>query len=313
MPENVAEARQWLTVAIDDEVKRLTMIRRTASSSPTLTGPKLPPGWRSRPAPKETACAGMTCRATVCLIRAIGKFVEVRNASIAGTFNLLDYDLDELKECDHPSDPNAGTHADPIGDSSESGDGQAEVAGPANDEAVRAGVDNETAGDWIWDQVAKLAPIRAEDLRKLNEECRNEGQDIKAAARRSRRVANKNGTRASDQVQSEEPPTMVAGVCDPGVPTTPANVAAVCDPDLPERPASQRPATMRGRSPRRLKNPRATRKRAISRYASEARNRLLQVLHLIAVVTMIKFCETNPLSSSLFRQWAKRAITRVLR
>jgi hypothetical protein len=87
------------------------------------------------------------------------------------------------------------------------------------DETFESEIDRERASKWLWDQVAVLAPIRAEDLRKLNEECRQEEREAKAAARRSRRLERKNGRRGSDVVQSEVKPTIVAEVCDPGVPT----------------------------------------------------------------------------------------------
>jgi hypothetical protein len=293
MPENVAEARRRLTVAIDDEVNRLTRIRAHRQQFADLD-------WAEAPARLafETGTEGDRLRRydlsrDRVLIRAIGKFVEVRNASIAGTFNLLDYDLDELREFDDPPNPNACVHAAPNGELGESRNGQAEVTGlvrdenvvgpcadlateadgsenvaapipesakscdeeqilrnepivfvsgpspvvrcevetfdepsapktagrdnptnePAlaadseygrsgeptavasdrNDSAVLAQEDNEKASKWIWDQVAKLAPIRAEDLRKLNLERRIEERAAKAAARRSRRRERRNG------------------------------------------------------------------------------------------------------------------------
>jgi hypothetical protein len=87
-------------------------------------------------------------------------------------------------------------------------------------EAFEAAIDRERASKWLWDQVAILAPIRAEDLRKLNEECRQEERKAKAAARRSRRLGYRNGKpkRRSDTVGCEVTPTIVAGACDPGVP-----------------------------------------------------------------------------------------------
>jgi hypothetical protein len=202
------------------------------------------------------------------LIRTIGKFVEVRNASIAGTFNLLDYDLDELMEFDDPRDPQSCIHAAPLADVGISLDGQAEVeafgshenveetrpdvsspasvpgksdsptadseescddnqilrneanvefvSGPLSvvrckietthepcmpdadmnakdDQDHAAELDREKASKWLWDEVARLAPIRAENLRKLNEECRQEEQQAKASARHIRRRGDKKG------------------------------------------------------------------------------------------------------------------------
>jgi hypothetical protein len=269
MPENVAEARRWLTVAIDDEVNRLTQIRAHRQQFADLD-------WAEAPARLafETGTEGNRLRRYDLsrdreLIRAIGKFVEVRKASIAGTFNLLDYDLDELREFDEPKNLNDGSHAAPSGDLGDSRNAQAEVAGVVRDQnvadprpdlatgadgsemlaapilesakscddeqilrnepnsfvscplsVVRCKVETEEAGNWIWDQVAILAPIRAEDLRKLNEECRQEEREAKAAARRSRRVEQTNRPRGSDLTQSAVTPTTVAGVCDPGVLTT---------------------------------------------------------------------------------------------
>jgi hypothetical protein len=86
------------------------------------------------------------------------------------------------------------------------------------DETFESEIDRERASKWLWDQVAVLAPIRAEDLRKLNEECRQEEREARAAARRSRRVAQTNRPPACAVVHSDETPTTV--VCDPGVPTT---------------------------------------------------------------------------------------------
>jgi hypothetical protein len=341
MPENVAEARRWLTVAIDDEVNRLTRIRAHRQQFADLD-------WAEAPARLafETGTEGDRLRRydlsrDRVLIRAIGKFVEVRKASIAGTFNLLDYDLDELREFDEPKNPNDGILADPSGNVGNSRNGQAEVTGfvrdqnvadprpelateadgsgkiaapipesaegcddgailrnepksfvsgplsvvrceaetadesdatgavarenAANefmlandgeddknvrlsagmndaDETFESEIDRERASKWLWDQVAILAPIRAEDLRKLNAECRQEEREAKAAARRSRGLERKNGPRGSDVVQSEVKPTIVAGACDPAVPTTvglteagynATIVAAVCDPAVP--------------------------------------------------------------------------------
>jgi hypothetical protein len=337
MPENVAEARRWLTVAIDDEVNRLTRIREHRQQFADLD-------WAEAPARLafETGTEGNRLRRYDLsrdreLIRAIGKFVEVRKASIAGTFNLLEYDLDESREFDEPRNRNKGVHAAPSGDLGRSSNGQAEVTGlvrdqnvadprpdlateahgcgkmaapipesaegcddnqilrnepksfvsgplsvvrckvetadepaasredAANestvaadgeddknvglsagtndaDEAFEAEIDRERASKLLWDAVARLAPIRAEDLRKLNEEWRMEEREAKAAARRSRRLERKNGPRRNDMVQSEVTPTIVAAVCDPGVPRTAGLteagynatiVAAVSDPAVP--------------------------------------------------------------------------------
>ena len=146
------------------------------------------------------------------LIRAIGKFVDVRKASIGGTFDLLDFDLDELREFDEPPDPNASTHADPMGDSSESVDGQAEVRGSANDENIvcpRPDLAESVSGPLFVDRCEDENPVQpgAPSAIVLED--------------------------AGDKVQSEVAPTTVAGVCDPGVLTIPAYVTAACDPDVP--------------------------------------------------------------------------------
>jgi hypothetical protein len=315
MPKNVVEARKWLTVAIDDEVNRLTRIRAHRQQFADLD-------WAEAPARLafETGTEGDRLRRydlsrDRVLIRAIGKFVEVRKASIAGTFNLLDYDLDEMREFDEPRNRNDGVHAAPSGDLGDSRNGQTEVTSLVRDESVvgpcadlateadcsgktaapipesakicddgailrnepnsfvsgplsvvrckvetadepaasredaanestvaadgeddknvglsagmndadetfESEIDRERASKWLWDQVAILAPIRAEDLRKLNAECRQEEREARVAARRSRGLQNKNGPRRSAVVQSDETPTTVAAVCDPGVPTT---------------------------------------------------------------------------------------------
>jgi hypothetical protein len=306
-------------VAIDDEVNRLTRIRAHRQQFADLD-------WAEAPARLafETGTEGDRLRRYDLsrdreLIRAIGKFVEVRKASIAGTFNLVEYDLDELREFDEPRNPNDGSHAAPRGDVRHSRNGQAEVtsfvrdqnvadprpelateadgsgkmaapipesaegcddgailrnepnsfvSGPLSvvrceaetadesdatcavarenaanestvaadgvdgknvglsagmndaDETSESEIDRKRASKWLWDQVAILAPIRAEDLRKLNAECRQEEREAKAAARRSRRVAQTNRPPASVVVHSDETPTTVAGVCDPAVPTT---------------------------------------------------------------------------------------------
>ena len=51
-----------------------------------------------------------------------------------------------------------------------------------DDENLEAEIDREKASKLLWDEVAMRAPIRAEDLRKLNEECRKEEQEARAAA-----------------------------------------------------------------------------------------------------------------------------------
>jgi hypothetical protein len=74
-----------------------------------------------------------------------------------------------------------------------------------NDEAGLAQNDNEKASKWIWDQVAKLAPIRADDLRKLNQERRIEERAAKAAVRRSRRHDRRIGQRARQKTLAANP------------------------------------------------------------------------------------------------------------
>ncbi len=62
-----------------------------------------------------------------------------------------------------------------------------------DDKNVEAHIISEKASKSSWDAVAMRVPIRAEGLRKLNEECRQEEQETKAAARRSRRRRGKIG------------------------------------------------------------------------------------------------------------------------
>jgi hypothetical protein len=65
---------------------------------------------------------------------------------------------------------------------------------PAETEAVRA-------SQSVWDEVAKLAPLRSEDLRKLNEECRREEE---AEAARRWNSGGQNNGKPGDQPHSTE-------------------------------------------------------------------------------------------------------------
>ena len=62
-----------------------------------------------------------------------------------------------------------------------------------DDADVETAIDREKASKLISDEVAMRVPIRAEDLRKLNAECRQEEQEARVAARRSRRRRGKIG------------------------------------------------------------------------------------------------------------------------
>ena len=62
-----------------------------------------------------------------------------------------------------------------------------------DDKNLEAEIDREMASKSLWDEVVRRVPIRAEDLRKVNEECRQEEQETRAAGRRSRRRRGKIG------------------------------------------------------------------------------------------------------------------------
>ena len=267
MPKNAAEARRWLTVAMEAEVNRLTLIRAERLRFAQADRDEAPARLAFETGTEGDRLRRYDLSRDRVLIRTIGKFVEVRNASIAGTFNLLDYDLDELMEFDDPRDPQSCIHASPLADVSNSRSGQPDVnacvsdenvveprpdaARPANmpgksdsptadseescddDQILRneanaelvsgplsvvrceietthepctpnadmnakdnqdlaAELARDEGGKLIWDEVARLALIRAENLRKLNEECQNEEREASAAARRARRRGRKN-------------------------------------------------------------------------------------------------------------------------
>ncbi len=62
-----------------------------------------------------------------------------------------------------------------------------------DDENAKTEIDREKAGKLIWDEAVLRAPIRAEDLRKMNEESRKDAQEARAADRRSRRRGKRSG------------------------------------------------------------------------------------------------------------------------
>jgi hypothetical protein len=202
MPENATEARRWLTMAIEEEVSRLTLIRAQRQRFADVD-------WAEAPARLafETGTEGDRLRRYDLsrdreLVRAVGKFLDVRKASVAGTFDLLDYGLDAVMEFDGPHDPTASHRAAPpcdIGPSTLAADGgsgksvELSAGSIDTDEDLEAQVDREKASRLLWDEVARRAPSPTEDLRKLNEESRKEAKEARAAAGRSRPVEHEHG------------------------------------------------------------------------------------------------------------------------
>ena len=204
-PKNVAEARRWLTVAMDAEVNRLTLIRAERQRFAEADRAEAPARLAFETGTEGDRLRRYDLSRDRVLLRTVSEFVDVRKASIAGTFNLSDYDLDELTDFE---DHQACSHAAPLADSEMSRFGQADVGtlepvdepcepnaavNGTDDVDALAEIERERASELLWEQVASLAPIREEELRKLNEECQRDEQEASAAARRSRPRAPRNG------------------------------------------------------------------------------------------------------------------------
>jgi hypothetical protein len=180
-PEGGEQARLWLTGVIEGEMKRVRDIRAELEQIALADAAEAPARLTY-----EIGLEGDKHRRYVLanerlVSKTANDFFKARTMSETGAFDFAESVSGPLSDVsgqveliDEPLAPNDATN-------------------DRDDEDLAAEIDREKAGSLLWDAVAMRAPIRAEELRKLNEECRNEEQEARAAARRSRPRGDKNG------------------------------------------------------------------------------------------------------------------------
>jgi hypothetical protein len=201
------QARQWLTRVIEGEIARIRQLRTELAPIAIADAAEAPARLTY-----EIGLEGDKHRRYILsnerlVNRTVSDFFKARDRSETGLFELVSGPLYvvccERETIDAPVAPIAAVHANgtyepALVDHGDDGKSVEPIAGTndADGEELEAEIDREHASSLLWDHVAMRAPIRAEELRKLNEECRTEAQEAPAAARRSRPRGQKNGTPA---------------------------------------------------------------------------------------------------------------------
>ena len=224
-PAGEEEARQWLTGVIEGQIKRVGDIRAELEQIALADAAEAPARLSYEIGPEGDKHRRYLVSNERLVNKTVNDFYKARNMSVAGVFEFVDADpnnanapsgacvepRNDAADFDRPITCENGREeaidqAIPADDRRKvlianleqeaSCDDNKNLRNEANqdDENAPTEIDGEQPRGLIWDEVAKRAPVRVEDLRKLNEECRREEQEAEAAARRSRAAALKNKT-----------------------------------------------------------------------------------------------------------------------
>jgi hypothetical protein len=219
-PEGVSQARQWLTGVIEGQLKRVNEIRAELAQIAAADAAEAPARLSYEIGPEGDKHRRYILSNERLVNRTVNDFCKARNMSESGVFDCVDAERtnanapagavveprNNAADMDHPATcenhrEEAIEEAIPADDCREtlvanldqepSCDDDDNLRNEANEagENVPTEIDAEPPPDSIWDAVARQAPIGAENLRKLNEECRTEEQEDEAAARRIRAAA----------------------------------------------------------------------------------------------------------------------------
>jgi hypothetical protein len=219
-PEGDAQARQRLTGVIEREIKRARAIRAELEQLALADAAEAPARLTYEIGPEGDKHRRYVLSNERLVSKSVNDFFKARNMSATGVFDFVAVDrmiaemgpdeIDESRNDDakfvsgplpvvrckvDPTDFVGGPLA-VVGCNVETIDEPSAPNGATNDRDdadLVAERDCERAGKLLWDEVARLAPIRTENLRKLNVECRQEEQEAQAAARRIRRREDKKG------------------------------------------------------------------------------------------------------------------------
>ena len=224
-PAGEEQARQWLTGVIEGEIKRVREIRAELAQIADDDAAEAPARLTYEIGPEGDKHRRYLVSNERLVNKTVNDFYKARNMSEAGVFDRVDADRNNaiapsgalVGSCNDGADldrPASGENdreeaseeaiiADDCRETrvanceqDASCDDNKNMRNEANQDAdcVPTAVDGEQPRHSIWDEVARRAPIRTENLRKLNEECRKEEQEAAAAARRVRAAAVKNKT-----------------------------------------------------------------------------------------------------------------------
>ena len=220
-PEGVEQASEWLKTVINGEIERVGQIRAMLQGIADADAAEAPARLAFDTGPEGENDRRYLLSSKRVLNQSIGKFLNARKMSETGAFDYVDLDQDDLINPDDPHDIENRPGSDSSGDSGDSQSVEAEADGILNHQNGRCDTlaearpvdvsgktpapmletamscdddqilrneanSSEKASEWIWAKVAELAPMRAEELRKLNEESRKEAEGAEAVGRSCR-------------------------------------------------------------------------------------------------------------------------------